>query len=208
MRDLFILTADNTMTHVLRSFFKRSGFAHSLGCGSFSIDVLADIMNIPGFTDGGLHTRANELLLPYLDTHRHAIIMLDKHFGGERPANEVRTEIEENLQRSGWNTTGPEAAVVVIDPELEVWLWQDNIHVESALRALSGLRQKLQRDGIWPEGQAKPNQPKETMLAQIRANRVGTPTPAYCKIASSVSLRGCSDASFDSFRNQLQTWFP
>jgi len=208
MKDLLIMTADSTMTQVLRAFFKREAFAHSLGCDPFTIDVQKDILNTPGFTDGGLHTRAHEIMRPFLGQYRNALVILDKQFGGERPASEVQQEIENNLRGNGWNGNLHNAAVIVIDPELEVWLWQDNVHVEKALGAQSGLRQKLESDGVWPAGQAKPHQPKETMQETIIANHAGTYTPAYCRIASTVSVSRCSDPSFIRFRDQLRTWFP
>ena len=208
MRDLVILTADSTMTHVLRAFFKRQHFEQSLGCGVIDIDPETEILHIPSFTDGGLHTHAHELLRSYLTSHQHALVLLDKQFGGERPAEIVRDDIAGNLRRNGWNDESHKALVIVIDPELEVWLWQDSPNVEHAIGAPIGLRDRLKEQGDWPEAHPKPLKPKETLQSQIKANRAGPPTQAYCRIASTVSPKRCQDPSFQDFRDQLRAWFP
>lgn len=208
MRDLVILTADSTMTHVLRAFFKRDRFEQSLGCGKIDLDPETEIFHVPGFTDGGLHTHAHQLLRPYLSTHRYAMVLLDRQFGGEQPAEIVQQDIQLNLRRNGWNDDRHEAVVIVIDPELEVWLWQDSPHVERAIRAPIGLRERLRGEGAWPENHQKPLNPKETLRRQIAANHAGTTFSAYSLIAATVSPRRCQDPSFQCFRDQLRAWFP
>jgi len=96
-RELIILTADGTMTAVLRAFFRRQ-FHHSFDCAPFAFDPASDIINDPLHTDGGVHLRCHEILRPYLNTHRRALVMLDQKFGGQRPAEEVRADIEQRLR--------------------------------------------------------------------------------------------------------------
>ena len=116
---------------------------------------------------------------------------------------------EHRLNGNGWQGR---AAAAVIEPELEVLLWQDNTNVERALRhrrdtGLS-LRRFLAQDGRWPPGEAKPLAPKEVIQALIRANRAGPPMVVYSQIARAVSTAGCVDPAFNRVRDMLRAWFP
>jgi len=204
-RNLVILAADGTMVAVLRSFFERQ-FHHALECATFDFDPTSDIFNNPLEKDGGVHRRCHEILRPYLKSHRYALVILDQQFGGERPADEVREEIEQLLNANGWDGR---SAAIVIDPELEVLLWQDNINVERALlHRGEPLRQILAQDGSWPDGMAKPSAPKELLQTLIRKNRAGAPISVYSQIASTVSTAACVDPAFHRIRGKLRTWFP
>ena len=204
-RELIILAADGTMAAGLRAFFERP-FHHALACAPFDLNPTSDIFNNPLETDGGVHKRCHEILRPYLRTHQRALVIIDQQFGGELPAEQVRGEIEQRLNANGWDGR---AAAAVIDPELEVLLWQDNPHVERALRhSGTSLRQVLAQDGSWPHGVAKPPAPKEVMRALIRANRAGPPMVVYSQIARAVSTAGCVDPAFHRLRDTLRMWFP
>ncbi len=207
MKELVILVADAAMEAVLRTFFEREAVEETLACGDISIDPVQDIFRDPMHTDGGVHRRAHEILRRFLRTHRRAMVILDKQFGAERPANQVRMEILNNLRQNGW---AERCEVVVIDPELEVWLWQESPHVARAVgyRGHQPLRKHLAETRDWPEDLDKPKNPKDTLQRLIRENRAGVPTGVYCNIAKQVSVRGCSDTSFRNFLTTLRNWFP
>jgi len=205
-RPLVILVADGTMRAVFQAFFKRSRFFDTLECAQFDFDPKSEVFNDPLHTDGGVHKRCDELLRGYQRTHERALVVIDQQFGGERPANEIREEMLDRLRRSGWDNE--RVQVVVIDPELEVWLWQDNANVEQALRSDGTLRQALIRSGEWPEHTDKPLQPKETIQRLIKANRAGAPMAVYATIAGKVAVSRCTDASFAIFKATVQNWFP
>ena len=204
-RELIILVADGTMRAVFQAFFERQ-FHHTLACSAFDFCPRTDIVHDPLNTDGGVHRRCHEILRPYLKTHRRALVVLDQQFGGDRPADEVRRDIEHLLNANGW---ADRAAAVVIEPELEVLLWQDNPNVERALRHQGGsLRQLLALDGRWPNGAAKPTDPKGVIQALIRGNRAGPPMVVYSQIARAVTTQGCVDPAFHRVRDSLRAWFP
>ena len=206
MRDLIILTADGTMNAVLSAFFGRQQWHMTLGCSEFDLWAQDDIVHVPGKTDGAVCKDAHNLLRPYLTTHQRAIVVLDQQFGGDRPAAEVQDEILENLRRNGWDDR---CEVVVIDPELEVWLWQDKPQIAQAVKFKDGnLRAHLCAQKLWPEDQAKPPNPKEVIQDLIKRYRAGAPMAVYSKIARRVGVSGCTDASFKRFQKALQTWFP
>ena len=173
-RELIILVADGTMAAVMRAFFERA-FHHALACAAFDFDPTNDIFNNPLEKDGGVHRRCHEILRPYLKTHRRALVVLDQQFGGERPAEEVSAA---KLSSDSTSTDGmAAAAAAVIDPELEVLLWQDNPNVERAPFGTRGRRrsgQLLAQDGQLAAGggMTKPSRPEGGRVqALIRANR-------------------------------------
>jgi hypothetical protein len=110
------------MAQALNRFLSRGYFQDRLGCRTFDFDfqqdVVVDVRN--GYTDRGIHRRDHALLRPYLRSYQNAVVMLDQHFGGRLSAAVVRGEILNNLLRNGWSAECVE--VVVIDPELEIWL--------------------------------------------------------------------------------------
>ena len=205
-RELVILCADGTMRAVLGAFFARQ-FHHALGCAPFDFDVARDIYNNPLEKDGGVHRRSHEILRPFVTTHRRALVVLDQQFGGERPAAEVRGDIERLLDSNGWQDR---RAVAVIGPELEVLLWQNNPNVEAALRYVGppSLRQRLEDEGRWPSDQPKPPNPKELILDMIKRQRAGPPAVVYSQIVSRVATHGCIDPAFQAIRDALRAWFP
>lgn len=204
-RPLVILVADGTMRAVFQSFFRRSHFHRTLQCQRFEFDAVRDVFNDPLHTDGGVCARCEELLRGYQRTHHCALVVIDQQFGAERPASEVQQEMKARLSRSGW---GDRVQVIVIDPELEVWLWQDNPNVQQALNCRGGFRQDLMSSGDWPVDSAKPLKPKATMQRLIRANRAGAPVAVYARIAEKVSVEGCVDGAFSTLRETLRSWFP
>lgn len=204
-RELVILVADGTMRAVFSAFFERQ-FHRVLSCAPFDFNPRLDLFNNPLEKDGGVHLRCHEILRPYLNTHRRALVVLDQQFGGERPAEEVRLEIEQRLNANGW---AGRATAAVIEPELEVLLWQDNVNVERALRHQGGsLRQLLAADGRWPEGALKPLAPKDVIQTLIRANRAGPFVVVYSQIVGAISTAGCVDPAFHRVRDALRAWFP
>ena len=207
MKELIILVADGTMRAVFAAFFEREHWDRRLCCSDFALWPQEDIFHSPLHTDGGVHRYAHELLRPYLNTHQHAIVVLDQQFGGERPAAEIRADILAKLHGSGWPAERCE--VVVIDPELEVWLWQDNPHIAQAINfSGASLRQHLEQTGEWPTDAAKPSDPKATIQALINTQRALKTKVVYSRIARSVSVAGCTDPAFLLFTETLRGWFP
>jgi hypothetical protein len=210
-RPCVFLVADGTMAQVLKKFLEREYLEERLGCRTFDFnfqqDVVVDVKN--GNTDGGIHRRAHELLRPYQRSHQNALVMLDQSFGGERPAGEVRAEILTNLQHNGWSAACAE--VVVIDPELEIWLWQrGSPHVARAFRhsGPSSLEELLETQDFWPSGALKPSRPKDAANWLLRRYRPGAPIVVYGRIVASVSVGGCQDPIFNLLVNTLRRWFP
>lgn len=210
-RPCVFLLADGTMAQVLRSFLSRGYLEGRLGCRTFDIDFQQDVVvNVRnGNTDGGIHWRAHILLRRYTRSHQNAVVMLDQNFGGQLSAAVVRGEILGNLLRHGWSAECVE--VVVIDPELEIWLWQRrNPHIASAFgyNGAVSLEEFLEAEGFWPSAAMKPAKPKEAAYLLLRRYRTGVPMVVYTRIIEHISVGGCQDPAFSRLVGALQRWFP
>lgn len=209
MRDCMFYVADTNMAEAFKGFLSRPQFHQSLGCAPFNFDSLLDLGRAAGKTDGGLWRHAGGLCKGYLQTHRRLVVCLDRDFGGSPGQAQIRSNIEDQLVAAGWL---PESfKVLVINPELEQWIWQDNIHVENALNHTGNqsLRATLLVSGEWPAGAAKPLDPKGALERIVRANLRGNRSSAiYSKITSKVSIGGCQDGEFIALKQQLSIWFP
>ena len=210
-RPCVFLVADGTMEQVLKSFLSRGYLEGRLGCRTFDFDfpqdVVVDVRN--GNTDGGVHRRAHALLHSYLRSHQNAVVMLDKNFGRRLPAAVVRGEILHNLLHNGWSAECVE--VVVIDPELEVWLWQrgsPHIAREFRYNGSVSLEEFLEAEGLWPSAAVKPAKPKEVAGVLLQRYRAGPRMVVYRRIIENISIRGCQDLAFNLLAGALRRWFP
>ena len=122
-----------------------------------------------------------------------------------------REELEALIESQLSNHWGDRAAAIVIDPELENWVWTDSPHVAQAIGwrgDIAALRTWLQNQGLLEESRAKPTDPKaalETALARMRKPKSSS---LFAEIASKVSLRACTDPAFQKLKTTLQHWFP
>jgi hypothetical protein len=199
------------MAQVLKSFLSRGYLEARLGCRTFDFDFQQDVVVgvRSGNTDGGIHRRAHDLLRRYLPSHHNVIVMLDKNFGGQLPAAIVREQILNNLLHNGWSAECFE--VVVIDPELEVWLWQrGNAHVARVFRynGSVSLEAFLEAEGFWSAAALKPPRPKEAARLLLQRYRGGAPMVVYARIIENISVSGCQDPAFNLLAAALRRWFP
>lgn len=202
MRECVFLVADETIAAMVRGFLGRDQFHQSLGCGQFDFDQRQDIIVDPN-RDSGVYTRGFELLVPYATTHRRAVVILDAEWG-KPTAQQIREKIEQDL-RADWE----ESLVIVLEPEVEVWIWQDNAHVCKALGVAdyAALRAELERLQLWKADEPKPFRPKEAVEHTLRLARIPRSSAIYGAIASRASTKHCVDESFGRLRDGLAGWF-
>jgi hypothetical protein len=160
--------------------------------------------------DPGCFRQAPEILGLYCDRARHALVLFDREGSGQErsSANEIAADVETRLRRSGW---GDRARAIVLDPELEAWVWSDSPHVERVLgweHRSPGLREWLCAERFLEPGATKPGRPKEALEAALRASRVQRSSSLYRKLAENVSLSRCTDTGFLELRSVLAAWFP
>ena len=208
MRDAIFLLADSNMEATFVGFLTRDGYHHSLQCRPIEFDPRVDIIVDAGGNDPGVYTRAHELLRPFSNTHRYAVIVLDSEWEGSPGTERIRQHISDNLLRSGWDQD--RFVVIVIDPELEAWIWINSLHVAQAFQfsTFNELRELIIGKGLWKDGAAKPMRPKEAIELALRQAHIPRSSAIYKNIISHASIIGCSDASFRLLRRMLIHWFP
>ncbi|MBM4091994.1 MAG: hypothetical protein FJ276_21565, partial [Planctomycetes bacterium] len=124
MKDLIALVADGQMEFTLRGLLTR-------GRSLLFRQITADIYVHPG-KDPGCLRRGHEFLRPFSRQYSHALVMHDREgCGREESSREtLEAEMESRLNGSGWRNR---CAAIVIDPELEVWVWSDSPEVAQVL---------------------------------------------------------------------------
>jgi hypothetical protein len=201
-RDVVFLVADGAMEQLLLGFLGRVQCHESLGCSPFAFDPKEDVVVAPT-KDPGVCGTARELLRPYENSHERAVVMLDAEWEGSPGAEAIRARIKAMLT-GAWE----QFAVVVIEPELEAWIWQDNPHVGVAFKCRSDVREVLRHSGYWPDGELKPPDPKAALHHLRRHHRADRSNAAFRRLAAHVSVKGCVDPAFGHLLGALRVWFP
>jgi hypothetical protein len=202
MTDLLVLTADKDAEYAMRGVLSRH---QALG-----VRPVAPVFLKHPQRDSGVRCHSCDLLRPFAQDYAHVLVMMDKEGCGQEHCCriELESQLEDALRTTGW---GSRAAAVVLDPELEIWVWSDSPHVAEALGwrgRQPDLREWLLSGGFLLSKEAKPARPKEAMQAALR--EVGRPvSPAiYEQLAKTVSLLRCQDAAFLKLIDVLRKWFP
>ena len=209
MRDCFFLVADSNMEHTLLGMLSREKFEQALNCARFEFDARLDLLVAVGDNDPGLLTRIEIYARPPRQSHSHLVVMIDAEWTGSPGSAVIRDQIVEGCMRSGW--AEGDVAAVVLEPELEAWIWQDSPHVEKVVGHKSrgaSLRQTLATSGEWPVSAPKPPRPKEALEGVLRRNRVPRSSALYREITERVSVKNCIDPAFKTLQEALQRWFP
>ena len=198
--DLVVLVPGSDEREALDELLSRR--RQSLGIREISYRFVKHPQRDPGCFHGG-----PQLLQPYQNRSEHALIVLDHEGSGQerRTAEEVTADLSRRLRASGWDDR---AEVLVIEPELEIWIWSDSPEVDRALRwKKGGLRQWMAERQLWPEGKLKPQRPKESLEAALRQVSVRRSAAIYRQLAGAVGLERCTDSSFERFKTILRSWF-
>ncbi len=156
--------------------------------------------------DSGVYLHSHDFLRGYLRRAKHAIVMLDREGSGREQlsAEEMELDIESRLARNGWDQES--AVAIVLDPELEVWVWSPSPHVAEVIGIERVALQEI-LDRTPTDRRGKPERPKETLQKALR--RSGRPFSAriFQELAGKVSLQS-NERSFDKLKSTLQKWFP
>ena len=102
------------------------------------------------------------------------------------------------------------ASVIVIDPELEVWVWSQSPEVDRALgwsQCQPDLRTWLQSQDLLQERGQKPPDPKSAMQQALRRVRKPHSAAIFAQLAEHVGIQRCRDSAFLKLRNTLRRWF-
>ena len=124
-------------------------------------------------------------------------------------APELELQVEQQLVASGWPPD--DIAVVVIDPELEAWVfgasWR---HLQDMVRwsESQGIREWLQSRDFLRPGAVKPTDPKAAFDALLGLRGIRRSGRLLADLARNVSLTHCQDRAFQKLCSTLQRWFP
>jgi hypothetical protein len=197
MRDLIALVADKKMEAGVSALMRRDA--------NFRIrPITADVYRHPHH-DAGVLLEAADFLQVFRNSHQYAIVLFDREGCGRdtlEPA-ELQRLVQEKLDAGGWQGR---SGVVVLDPELEAWVWSDSPHAAEVLGLPYANYRKLMVDNT-PEGRIKPLRPKELMESAIRSASVPMSAALYSAMARSVGVERCTDPAFLQLRRLLAGWF-
>lgn len=156
VKDLCVLTADADMLAAMDELLRRRPEA----LGIHPIDVTIERHTR---RDPGCRREAATRLRAYADDHRFALLMFDRHGSGDPAEREhMQTVVQHDLSQSGWQNR---SKAIVIDPELEAWMWTTSPHTAGVLgwEGNNELRAWLRDQDLWPAKEAKPPDPKEAL---------------------------------------------
>jgi hypothetical protein len=160
--------------------------------------------------DPGCYETGHELLTPFSRTASHGLVIFDKAWDGA-PAEEA-PEIERGVLERLRPTWDDRARCIVIDPEVEAWLWTDSPHLCETLgwsgSSVAQLRAWIAEQGLWPADSAKPSDPKEAFHRAARHGNVPPSSAIFRELAGRVSYGRCRDRSFRTLTAVLRGWFP
>lgn len=204
MTDLVCLVADKNIEAALAGLLDRR--RESLGLRRLVHEITVHQRRDPGCYHGG-----PEMLRGLLGAQRtRGLLVFDQAWKGNPHASAAETEgaIRGRFQQLG---ISDRAEVVVLDPEIEAWVWSRSPHVDDVLGwrgATPTLRRWLRERDLWPEGHGKPADPKAAMERALYERRIPRSSSLYRQLAERVSLTSCQDAAFDRLCQVLRTWFP
>ncbi len=203
VKDLIVLSADRKIEYALIGILSRP---QAIGIRPISLeDPHTHPEHDPGcFLDGP------DFLRFAVHRARYALIVMDYEGSGQE-GRKIRTEMEEDLEYrlhcGGWENR---AAAIVIEPEVESWVWSDSPHVDAVTGWSArhpSLRKWLLQKGWMQSGEAKPNHPKEALKAALRISGKPDSAALYKKLAERVSIDRCTDLSFLKLKTVLRQWF-
>jgi hypothetical protein len=202
-KDLIILSADRTAQGMIASLLQR--FPQVLGIPAFSWKVIVHDLRDPGCYSFGI-----EELSDYASEYEHCILIFDHEGCGaeHKSPSEIEAELERKLTNGLWPNRN---AVIVIEPELENWVWTNSIHTSAAIgwgNDREGLQSWLIAHKWLAPDETKPKRPKEAMQASYKF-KLNSPIPAttFQSIAAKASFKSCTSPSFLKFKSTITTWF-
>lgn len=205
MKNLVLLVPDKNIEHTIKGVLTRH---QALGIRQLVYQRDFDCFVHPEHDPGCLRT-SESFLRPFANQYEHALVLFDREGCGkdQLPREIIEQEVETRLSQSGWDGR---ANVIVLDPEIEIWVWSDSPHVNKVLGwegKQPDLRTWLANQSFLAPGQLKPERPKEAMETALRQSGKSRSSALYFQLAEKVSLNRCVDPAFLKLKNTLQQWF-
>jgi hypothetical protein len=157
--------------------------------------------------DSGCRTQSHEFLRPFTLSYTYCMVMFDyEGSGGEgQPKAELAQSVSLLLTKNGWPNRN---AVIVIEPELENWVWVKSPNLAKIINwGEAELPVWLAQEQYKSLEEIKPKRPKEAFEAALRKAKKPRSSSIYQEIAQSVSFKNCTDEAFIQFTQQIEAWF-
>lgn len=202
--NLIILVADRNTQFLMQGLLLRH---QSFGIKDLTTSIEHIFVHFQ--RDAGCYNQCSEFLRPYTNDYKHALVIFDHEGSGQEGKSRefIENELEQKLSLSGWENR---AKVILLEPEIESWVWSDSPHVEKILGwegKTPNLGRWLQMQGFFENDEIKPNRPKEAVEEAMRKVKKPRSSSIYQQIAEKVSFRNCADESFLKLKGALQEWF-
>ena len=202
MKDLVCVVADRQIAATLEELLLRR---QTLGIRPVQAEIL-----VHPHHDPGCYARPADLLRGYQQAAEHALIVLDHAWEGVPAASGAALEalIDEKLEEAGmahW------AAPVVIEPELETWVFSASPHVPDVLGwkgSWPPIREALEERNLWAAADAKPADPKAAVEYILGRTGKSRSASLFRKLVRKVRTAGCRDRAFLRLKDLLRGWFP
>lgn len=195
-----MLAADRCIEFALRGILSRR---QSLGIRVIDVEYYSHSGHDPG-----CYNEAAKFLANIHHGFSHAMVVFDRHGSGHD--SETREALEAKVEDDLRPVWGEAACTIVIDPELEAWVWSASPHVERVLGwegRQPPLREWLLQNALLQEGKVKPPDPKKAVDRALRASKMQRSSAHFKRLAEAVSLDLCTDSSFDRLKKKLTCWF-
>ena len=204
-RRLVVLVPDADIEQAMRGLLTRTD---SLKIAPVEFEVTRHVNR-----DNGCRSSATSYLRPYLSSCRYALVVFDRDgCGSRRPRLEIQRAVELDLTLNGWKDR---SKAIVIDPEIEVWVWSDSPAVARVLGWGSdsrALRKWLVARKLWAANRRKPQDPKGALRKAMEEaglkKKVRRSSTRFHDLATSVDFTGCDDPAFVELTRTLRAWFP
>ncbi|MBN2380443.1 hypothetical protein JXM67_11645 [candidate division WOR-3 bacterium] len=150
-----------------------------------------------------------EIMRPFISDAQYALVVMDHEGSGreDKSSSDIEKDIKGALEKNGWTKR---AEVIVVEPELEIWVWGDTTRVDEVLDwkgRTPRLRDWLQNEKLWGNSELKPSRPKEALEKALKEVRLPRSSAIYKNLAEKVGFERCTDSSFTRLKTILKNWF-
>lgn len=194
-KDLVIMVADNDIRAVMKELIGERYL--EMGIRSVEFDILPE-----SFRDSDCRTKSHDILRKHCGNYQHALVVFDLRGSGGEGRSRTERDVENNLAPNGWPYD--RAAAVVIDPELEAWIWCNPDNLQFVRRSLG-----VQPRTVFARPAASAGkEPKNAFQMACRQARKRRSPERYRELAERLPVRNCQDHAFQKLMTTLQRWFP
>lgn len=203
-QDLIVLAADSQIKSTVEALLSRR--YQSLGIREISFEVQTH-----PHQDSCCRTASEGILRPLLDEYEKGMVVFDYDGCGERGLmpEHLEMSLEDRYVASGFDED--RVSSVVINPELEVWMFGASFHHLQRNIGWSqpqSIRDWLVAHGYLSAESRKPANPKAAIEAVSSLQKVPRSRRLFANLARRASLAHCEDRAFQKFWSTLQRWFP